>query len=149
LVSKKFGKVPRLAAWEPPTYNALEVVAKGIEDKYGRLDPVLFKGDVEKFAAQKEEVLAYVEEGKHHRESAELNFSSLADPFGPYLFRIKPDDILDEEREDAKKIDAAVLEAASKKNFGGKLDDVDEEDKKSYLKREIERYKRNRNKIIV
>jgi hypothetical protein len=140
VASKKFSVVPRLAAWEPPTYDSLESVIKTIEDKHGRLDPVLFKGDVEKFAAQKEDVLNYILKEKHFSETPEFNFSTLADPFGPYRFRIKPEDLVDDEKaESSKEVDEDTLEAATKRKHHAKLDGKDVEEKKSYLKREIER----------
>jgi len=116
-----------------------------IEERLGRLEPLLFKGDVETFNSQKEHVLERVVKGKHLEESPDFDFSTVGDPFEQYLFRIKPEDLEGNEGEGQRENTGVATSEMSQEavSYGarkhGKVQDMGEEEQKSYMQRELER----------
>ncbi len=81
--SAKFDQRPDTAAWQQSAYDRLESVVHKIEVKFGRMAVEVFDEQAEgcSFADRKQKVLDRIEDGMHFRESDDLNFAGMGDPF--------------------------------------------------------------------
>eukprot|EP00095_Tigriopus_kingsejongensis_P011972 snap_masked-scaffold906_size82779-processed-gene-0.4 protein:Tk11972 transcript:snap_masked-scaffold906_size82779-processed-gene-0.4-mRNA-1 annotation:"conserved hypothetical protein" len=126
IAAAKFDKVPSMSAWERPTLDFLESCAMRIESKFGRLKPHIIRGE-DYFAENVQMIFHNVRGGQHFNESEALNFATLPDPFGSYIFRIDP------------------REVRGNESFGGKpdqgLDHIENPEMQDLMQREIARFR--------
>jgi len=94
IVRRKFAKVPNLNSWEGPTFDFLESIVSRIEARLGRLKALTVQGrhflEMEMGAIRE-----MVEKGTHFKEAVGLNFRTIPDPFGSYLFKIPKSEVVD------------------------------------------------------
>ena len=63
---RKFARVPNLQIWRSATFDFLESVAQRIENRHGRMRPMVIPSQ-ERFEAGRAELVAMVEEAEHFR----------------------------------------------------------------------------------
>eukprot|EP00092_Neocalanus_flemingeri_P001633 GFUD01001743.1.p1 GENE.GFUD01001743.1~~GFUD01001743.1.p1 ORF type:complete len:1274 (+),score=352.69 GFUD01001743.1:59-3880(+) len=94
IVRRKFAKVQNLNFWEGPTFDFLESIVSRIEARLGRLKALTVQGR-HFLEMEMEAVRAMVENGSHFKEAVGLNFRTIPDPFGSYLFKIPKHEVVD------------------------------------------------------
>jgi len=94
IVRRKFAKVPNLSFWERSTFDFLESIVSRIEARLGRLQPWTVQGR-HFLEMEMESIRKMVENGSHFKETVGLNFRTIPDPFGSYLFKLPKNEVLD------------------------------------------------------
>jgi len=94
IVRRKFAKVPNLSFWERSTFDFLESIVSRIEARLGRLQPWTVQGR-HFLEMEMESIRKMVENGSHFKETVGLNFRTIPDPFGSYLFKLPKNEMLD------------------------------------------------------
>lgn len=77
----KFAKVPNMKVWEQASFDFLESIIRQIESKYGRLKPLVVSS-MEKFNAERGDLLKKIEESEHFRYAYEYVRLPVDEPRG-------------------------------------------------------------------